>query len=100
MKPLIIFGGTFDPIHNGHLKIAHRVYEEFKIPITFMPTAIPNYKAKPLATDKERLEMLEIPINHDPNLLLDRFEIDQKTYSPSHKTLNYFRQKLRYLPIV
>lgn len=93
-KPLILFGGTFDPIHNGHLKIADRVFKQFQAPIIFMPTAIPNYKSKPLASNQDRLNMLELAINDNPHYAIDRFEIDQDIYSPSYKTLSHFRDKL------
>lgn len=92
--PLIIFGGTFDPIHNGHLLMADAVYNKFKSEITFMPTAIPNYKTAPEATNEQRLEMLEIALANNPHYRIDTLEINQDSYSCSYKTLTFLRNKI------
>lgn len=93
-SPLIIFGGTFDPIHNGHIAIANTVYAKFKSLITFMPTARPNYKNPPIATDEERLEMLTIALNKNPQYKIDTLEINQSYYSSSYETLTKIRNQV------
>lgn len=87
-------GGTFDPIHNGHLAIANTVYTKFKQVITFMPTAIPNYKAAPDATNVQRLKMLELAITNKPHYKIDTLEINKNSYSCSYSTLTFLRNKI------
>lgn len=97
---LILFGGTFDPIHNGHLALATKLYEQFHQPITFMPTAFPPYKALPQATPQQRLEMLHLALQGDQRFILDPSEINQANYSPTYNTLISLRNKYGYqLPI-
>jgi nicotinate-nucleotide adenylyltransferase len=97
---LILFGGTFDPIHNGHLALAAKLYEQFHQPITFMPTAFPPYKTLPQATPQQRLEMLHLALQGDQRFILDPSEINQTNYSPTYNTLISLRNKYGYqLPI-
>lgn len=63
-KKLAVFGGTFSPVHNGHL-LAMRAYAETIQPdiLYVIPTAVPPHKVrKDSATDKQRLEMLQLAV--------------------------------------
>lgn len=63
-KKLAVFGGTFSPVHNGHL-LAMRAYAETVRPdvLYVIPTAVPPHKMrKDSATDKQRLEMLQLAV--------------------------------------
>lgn len=93
-SPHIILGGTFDPIHNGHLLLAQKLYEVFKTPITFIPTAPPNYKSSPVSTANQRLEMLQLALNQDPRFILDTSEIFKLEYIPTIKSLTNLRSKI------
>ncbi len=88
---IIIFGGTFDPIHNGHLQLAEQLYKTFKSPITFMPTGIPPYKKPPQASNLQRLDMLHLAISSHPEYQIDTREINGCTYSYTYKTLQNLR---------
>lgn len=59
-----IFGGSFDPVHNGHLALAHACHEQAALDeVWFMPTAVqPLKRGGPHATDKQRREMLNAAI--------------------------------------
>ena len=69
-----IMGGTFDPIHNGHLEIAKAAYEQFHLDkVWFMPNGNPPHKA---LTDigsgvKERLRMVELAIEGQDGFCLE-----------------------------
>jgi nicotinate-nucleotide adenylyltransferase len=64
-----IFGGSFDPVHNGHLALARACHEQAALDeIWFMPTAIQPLKQRgPHATDNQRIEMLELAIDSVAN---------------------------------
>ena len=94
LDTIVIIGGTFDPIHIGHLEMANLLFSIFKTKITFMPTGIPNYKAPPKASNIDRLNMLKIAIKHNKNFQIDTREIDALEYSPTHKTLSEIRQEI------
>lgn len=101
-KSLIIFGGTFDPIHNGHLALAHKLFEVFKSEITFMPANTPPYKEKSGTSKEHRLAMLKLALNttlmsHSPAAVSNIFTIDTRelegeSYCYSYKTLTALRQ--------
>ena len=78
MKECILFGGTFDPIHNGHMAIAAKLHEVFNHQVTFLPTGIPPYKPPSQALPIERLTMLQLAIGHTDkfNQILDIFLIE------------------------
>ena len=91
---LVIFGGGFDPIHNGHLYIAQLVAQNLHSQILFMPTnKITTYKGNLNATNTQRLHMLELAIRDKPNFKIDTREIDAKEYWYSYKTLTTLRKE-------
>ena len=60
MTPTIVFGGTFDPVHNGHLAIARQAREEVGAgEVWFVPAAFAPLRDPPHATPQDRLELLE-----------------------------------------
>lgn len=77
-----VFGGTFNPIHLGHLRAAEEVREALSLEqVLFMPSAIPPHKeadaADPIATAERRLEWVELAIAAHPHFSVDRIEIDR-----------------------
>ncbi len=91
---LILFGGTFNPLHNGHMAIAIKLHEVFNHCITFLPTGIPPYKTAPLTTAKERLEMLQNVIDGDDRFSIDTCEIHKNEFCYTYKTLKEIRNKV------
>lgn len=92
---IILFGGTFDPVHNGHLKLALHIASQFNCKVDLLPlNGTPNYKPAPVANLKQRLEMLKLVIAmHPQQLQLNLSETEYPEYSPSYLTLSRLRTK-------
>ena len=77
-RKLGIFGGSFDPVHMGHISTLLRIKKLYNFDeIIFVPTFIVNSKKKIIATPDQRIKMLEISLSkHDLNL--DLREIRRK----------------------
>ncbi len=91
---IILFGGTFNPLHNGHMIIAIKLYSLFQHPITFLPTGIPPYKAAPLTTATDRLNMLNLALEHDNRFLINTSEIDKDEFCYTYNTLSIIRNEV------
>ena len=65
MKNFVVFGGTFDPIHNGHLRICEAAAKKLDASIIFVPAKAPRWKT-PEETSNQRLEMLQIALKNAP----------------------------------
>ena len=60
-----IFGGTFDPFHNGHLQLLRSVLNSrLTDRIFLMPNYIPPHKPQPVANDQQRLAMINLVCKH------------------------------------
>lgn len=89
-----ILGGTFDPVHNGHLYIAQQALIQLPLQqIYFVPTYQPVHRHLPIATAIERLTMLQLAINNQSNLKVDEREITRRGPSYMIDTLISFRQQ-------
>jgi nicotinate-nucleotide adenylyltransferase len=91
-----IFGGSFDPVHNGHLELARCCQREAALDeVWFMPTAVQPLKhAGPQATNQQRLEMLRLAIEHEPKWRVCTLEIDRGGYSYTVDTLRQIHTEL------
>ena len=90
-----LFGGSFDPIHNGHLQIAARAQEQLFIDrIIFIPAAIPPHKQHLTLTDENhRLRMTQLAIEKYSDFEVSAVEIERSGISYTIDTLLYFRMK-------
>jgi len=79
-KRIAVMGGTFDPIHYGHLVAAEAVRHEYKVErVIFIPTGQPNYKRTKLATHSEhRYLMTVLATVTNPSFNVSRMEIDRE----------------------
>ena len=77
MKKIAILGGTFNPIHVGHLTIAQMVREEFGLDkVIFVPCDLPPHKtSKGVITARDRLRMVTLAIKDNPYFEVSDFEI-------------------------
>jgi nicotinate-nucleotide adenylyltransferase len=73
-----IFGGTFDPVHYGHLRAALEAKEVFGLDeIRLIPSAQPPHRNAPYACANMRAEMLQLAIKNHPELIVDTRELDR-----------------------
>jgi nicotinate-nucleotide adenylyltransferase len=87
-----LFGGTFDPIHWGHLRGAEEVREAFALDrVLLIPAASPPHKERqPTTSPGDRLEMVRLAIAKNPTLAVSAVEISRPGKSYSVDTLRYF----------
>lgn len=88
-----IMGGTFDPIHNGHLVTAETAYDAFGLDlVVFMPAGIPAFKQdKGVSSGEDRYAMTLLATADNPHFLASRFEIDRLGVTYTVDTLRMLR---------
>jgi len=92
-----LFGGTFDPIHWGHLRSAEEVSEAFGLDrVFFIPAAIPPHKRGQTTTPaRDRLQMVRLAVANNPRFAVSTVEISRPGISYSIDTLRHFAGTLR-----
>jgi nicotinate-nucleotide adenylyltransferase len=87
-----LYGGTFDPVHTGHLLIAEYAREAFQLDhVVFIPTAIPPHKSAPATPAHHRLHMLRLAMSSNPKFTVNDWEIRLKRVVYSFETIAHFR---------
>ena len=91
-----IFGGSFNPIHLGHLHLAQAVQEELDLSeIIFMPSGRPPHKVmQELEYKEHRYEMVRLSVESNPGFTISRLELDRDGYSYTAQTLELIRESL------
>lgn len=94
MKRIGLFGGTFDPPHNGHLHIARAFADELKLDsVIFIPAGEPYHKTHILqATAQQRLAMVELAIADDSRFAVSNCDLLRTGATYSFDTVSIFRQ--------
>ena len=95
MKKIGIMGGTFNPIHKGHVDIAVAAYEQFSLDeIWFMPNNIPAYKStKGIVSGKDRYNMISLAIAEHENFKVSDFELIREGKTYSYETFTLLNRK-------
>jgi nicotinate-nucleotide adenylyltransferase len=95
-KRIALYGGTFDPVHLGHLEIARRVCELFEIEkVVFIPAQVAPHKlGRPVTPPVHRYAMLALATQHDAQLIISTFEIDAPDRRYTVDTLSHFVSEL------
>ena len=90
-----IYGGTFNPVHHGHLILARQALEEFKLDrLVFVPAAESPFKIQNhSAPSGDRLAMLRLAIAGEDRFLVDPLEIERGGISYSIDTVKMFRNR-------
>lgn len=92
MHPIGLLGGTFDPIHRGHIELAREAYEQLGLEhVRFIPVHIPPHRHTPVASAEHRRAMVELVINNIDFLKLDDRELNCDEVSYSVNTLKSLR---------
>ncbi|MAD02132.1 nicotinate-nucleotide adenylyltransferase [Pseudoalteromonas shioyasakiensis] len=98
---IAIFGGTFDPIHLGHINMAQQCVQQCQLDtLYFMPCAIPAHKAKPGISDEHRINMLKLAIENNPHFAIDYRELNREGASYSLLSLKELRAENPSSPIM
>ena len=94
MAKIGILGGTFDPVHNGHLALGKQAYEQFKLDeIWFMPSGHPPHKKSRLVTQgKEREDMVKLAIASVSYFVYSDFELKREGNTYTAQTLTLLRE--------
>lgn len=88
-----IFGGTFNPIHIGHLTVAEQVLTKLHLDeVWFIPTNVPPLKNEPSVSAQDRANMLELGTQDNPRFQVKLFELYRGGVSYTIDTLRYLRE--------
>jgi len=94
MKPIGVFGGTFDPIHYGHLRSAFEMLQVLRFDeIRFMPCGDPPHRADTYASAEHRLEMVRVAVQGQAGFVVDDRELRREGPSYSIDTLLSLREE-------
>lgn len=90
----VLYGGTFDPVHNGHLAVARHARDALSAEVHLMPAADPPHKGPTHADARQRAEMLALAIGTESGLVLDRRELLRDGPSYTIDTLRALRGEI------
>jgi nicotinate-nucleotide adenylyltransferase len=92
MNPIGIFGGTFDPIHFGHLRTAFELVQALRLgEMRFMPAGNPPHRESTVASSEERLAMVRAATEGQPGFVVDDREMRREGLSYSVDTMRTLR---------
>lgn len=94
MKRIGIMGGTFDPVHNGHLLLGKQAYEEYGLDeIWYMPSHIPPHKKdRKITASEDRIEMLRLALQDLPYCIVSDFEMKREGNTYTAHTLALLKE--------
>lgn len=99
-QPIGIFGGTFDPIHQGHLACARYVLQHCQLAcVRLMPCHLPPHRATPGVSSAQRAAMVKLAIANEPNMQLEPLELNRQTPSYTVDSLRQLKQQLPAQPL-
>lgn len=95
MKRIGIMGGTFDPVHNGHLLLGRQAYHEYGLDeIWYMPSHIPPHKRDhPITDSNDRIAMLRLALADMPYCTVSEFEMEREGTTYTAHTLSLLKEE-------
>jgi len=99
-KAVGILGGTFDPVHYGHLRSALECLQQFDFDhIRLIPSARPPHRTQPQATPEQRMMMLHLAIKNSQKFVVDDRELKRDGPSYTVDTLRSLKQEMPEQPL-
>src|SRR5450432_1224000 len=93
-SPIALLGGTFDPVHYGHLRLADDVRRALGLPeVRLVPAGDPPHRDGPAASAADRLAMLRLAVAEFPGLIVDERELHRPGKSYTVLTLAELRRE-------
>ena len=93
-KALAILGGTFDPVHNAHLRVAWEAAEQLDAEVRLIPANVPPHRDPPVANARERAAILRAALRGQDKLVLDERELRREGPSWTIDTLIELRDEI------
>lgn len=93
-RPLAVFGGTFDPVHVGHLRAAWEAAEALDAEVYLVPANVPPHRPQPVAGGAQRATLLRAALSGQDRLQLDLRELDRAGPSYTFDTLASLRAQI------
>ncbi|MFX4227737.1 MAG: nicotinate-nucleotide adenylyltransferase [Porticoccaceae bacterium] len=94
-KRLGILGGTFDPIHLGHLTLAQLALEQAGLDaLVLMPCHLPPHREEAHASAEDRLALVRLAVAGKPRITVSEYELEKKSTSYTVETLAHFRNEM------
>lgn len=90
----VLYGGTFDPVHNGHLAVARHARDALAAEVHLMPAADPPHKGPTHADAQQRAAMLALAVGGEPGLRVDLRELRREGPSYTVDTLRELRKEI------
>ncbi len=92
---ILLFGGTFDPVHWGHLRIGRYIAEAIGFErVVFLPSASPPHKPTAVASASDRLGMLEAAVGNDPLFDINPIELGRAGVNYTIDTVQELRRQM------
>jgi nicotinate-nucleotide adenylyltransferase len=94
LKSIGVFGGTFAPVHNGHLRVAIEARERLGLAqVRLVPAAVPPLRAAPPVAARRRLRWVRLAVGREPGLVADPRELARSGPSYTFDTLSSLRRE-------
>lgn len=95
-----LLGGTFDPVHLGHLRSAIDIADKFNLGhVRLIPNAVPPHRTQPIANAQQRLLMLQLAVKNSDRLVVDDCELQRDGPSYTLDTVRLMREQWPESPL-
>jgi nicotinate-nucleotide adenylyltransferase len=92
-----LLGGTFDPIHYGHLRLAEELADAIGLEqVRFIPAGLPPHRERPASSPDTRLDMVKLAIADNPRFRIEEYEVFKATPCYMVETLEALREEVGY----
>ena len=98
---IAIYGGTFDPIHHGHLILAREALEQLQLEtVLFVPASVSPHKDSPMASPELRLSMLQAALEGEAGFTIDNCELHRPPPSYAIDTVEEIRKREKVAELI